>query len=66
MKHLYKTSDVVKFLIKWDCGLTAESIKFMCNGAEFVDSQLVKRELIEEIYKHLEFELNRYTYIAGK
>jgi len=66
MKHLYKTSDVVKFLVNWDCDLTANSIKEKASGAEFVDSQLVKMELIEEIYKHLEFELNKYTYIPSR
>ncbi len=65
MKTLYKTSDVVKFLIKWDCDLTANSIKEKAAGAEFVESDFVKGELIEELYKHLDFELNKYTYLQG-
>ncbi len=65
MRTLYKTADVVKFLVNWDCQLTAESIKQRANGAEFIDSNLVKRELIEELYKHLDFEINKYTYLQG-
>jgi hypothetical protein len=65
MKTLYKTSDVVKFLIKWDCDLTANSIKEKAAGAEFIESDFVKAELIEELYKHLDFELNKYTYLQG-
>jgi len=66
MKHLYKTSDIVKFLVNWECGLTAESIKGIAKGAEFLDSEVVKGEMITEIYQHLELELNKYTYIPGR
>jgi hypothetical protein len=66
MKYLYKTSDVVKFLVNWDCGLTAESIKYNAKGAEFLDSEVVKGEMITEIYQHLELELNKYTYIPAR
>jgi len=66
MKYLYKTSDVVKFLVNWDCGLTADSIKGIAKGAEFLDSVVVKGELIEDIYRHLELELNKYTYIPSR
>lgn len=62
MKYLYKTSDVIKFLVNWNCDLTADSLRNRVGGAEFVDSELVKSELIPDIYTHLEFELNQYTY----
>lgn len=62
MKYLYKTSDVVKFLVNYNCELTAESVKDRAGAAEFLDSELVREELIPEIYVYLEFELNRYSY----
>ena len=62
MRQLYKTSDVIRFLVNFNCDITAESIKKRTEGAEFVDSELVRRDLIDEIYRHLEFELNKYAY----
>lgn len=59
---LFKTSDVIKFLHNFDCSLTAEVINKKTNGAEFVDSQLVYKELIEEIFIALSQTINHYTY----
>lgn len=62
MRQLYKTSDVIRFLVNYDCLQTADSFKRITDGAEFVDSKLVQKHLIKELYAHLEFETNRYTY----
>jgi hypothetical protein len=66
MKQLYKTSDILNFLVKWDCNHTAKSIEHSSDGAEFLDSEFVKKMLIVEIYEHLELQLNKYTYISGR
>ena len=63
MRTLFKTTDVLRFLYNFDCDQTAESLKKRANGAEFLDSKLVKGMLIKEIYAVLEETYNQYTYI---
>ena len=62
MKTLFKTSDVIKFLYTYECIVTAEDIRKRANGAEFIDSKLIKRNLIKPIYKVLTETLNQHTY----
>lgn len=64
MKYLYRTSDVIKFLLRWDCDHTATYLKERYAGAEFLDSVVIKSHLIDEIYEELAFELNKYGYIS--
>lgn len=62
MKTLFKTSDVIRFLYTYDCTVTAEDIRKRANGAEFVDSKLIKGNLIKPIYKALTETVNQHTY----
>ena len=62
MRTLFKTTDVLRFLYNFDCDQTAESIKKKANGAEFLDSKLVKGYLIEEIYTILKETVNQHSY----
>ena len=62
MKTLFKTADVIKWLYKMDCPMTAESIKKKADGAEFIDSKLISYDIVPHLYEELEFELNKYTY----
>jgi hypothetical protein len=64
MKTLFKTTDLIRFLYNIDCEATAEDIKNRAKGAEFVDSKLVHKLLIDELYEVLAETVNHYTYVC--
>jgi hypothetical protein len=64
MRTLFKTTDLIRFLYNIDCEATAEDIKSRANGAEFVDSKVVRELLIDELYEALNETVTKYTYLC--
>lgn len=62
MRTLFKTNEVVKFLCDLKCDDTATDIFNRAAGADFLESQLVERYLLPELYQELVKTTVRYTY----
>ena len=62
-KAIFRTEEVVSFLELNQCPLTAESIKEMSIGSDFIDSKLVKKELIDDLWNILTTSVSEYSYV---
>lgn len=62
MRTLFKTIDVVKWLYEHDCDDTATTIHEECAGVEFLDSSMLRKYLINELYETIENSISKYTY----
>jgi hypothetical protein len=62
MRTLFKTNEVVKFLCDLKCDATASDIFNRAAGADFLESQLVERYLLPELYQELVKTTVQYTY----
>ena len=62
MRTLYKTKEVVQWLYAHDCDETAATIHDYAEGAEFLDSSVLRKHLIFDLYETLENEINKHTY----
>ena len=64
MRTLYKTSDVVRWLYLHNCEGTASTIRDQSEGAEFLDSSVLRKFLIDDLYEVIENEVEKHTYKA--
>jgi hypothetical protein len=64
MRTLFKTTDLIRFLYNINCDMTGEDLKNRANGAEFVDSKVVRELLIDELYEALNETVTKYTYLC--
>lgn len=62
MRTLYKTKQVVHWLYEHECDDTAKTIHEECEGAEFLDSSVLRKYLVTDLYEALENEVNKHTY----
>ena len=62
MRTLYNTKEVVRWLFDRNCDGTASTIHDYADGAEFLDSSVLRKYLISELYEALESEVIKHTY----
>lgn len=63
MKAIFRTEEVISFLELNQCPITAESIKEMSMGSDFIDSKIVKKELIDDLWNILTTSVSEYSYV---